>query len=101
MKTAFIVCLFATILGCASALYVPSGEMADKQLLAELRKGRELYIRNCSSCHNLYLPDQFEQHAWEFQLMEMQKKALISDETRELIFKYIMADPKLSVASGP
>lgn len=98
MKTLLFVCLLA-MTGCSSALYVPSEDMADKELLAELREGRKLYVQNCSSCHNLYLPSQVKRSAWEFQLMEMQKKALINDESRELILQYLMADPSLSVAS--
>lgn len=75
---------------CAPALYVPqstnSKEASDLQVLNE---GRALYVRNCGSCHSLYIPNDFSEEAWEAYIEKMQNRAKISDSEKALILQYL------------
>ena len=93
MKTKIVASLlFCCILySCRQTLYMPQSQDAAKQL--ELVSGRTLYIDHCSSCHNLHLPQERDAIGWKKQLDEMQVKAKITDQEKELIFRYLTAKP--------
>ena len=59
-----------------------------------LKKGRELYVANCSSCHQLFAPNKYNEKEWLLNLDEMQPKAKISNEQKKLIFDYLVNVPK-------
>jgi hypothetical protein len=85
----FLAGLFAC---CSPSLYLPTPEyVTTEATLEQLNAGREVYVRNCSSCHNLHTPKQFSANRWAEILPTMQQKAKISNEERELIRKYIHA----------
>ena len=54
-----------------------------------LRAGRDIYIAKCSGCHVLYAPQEYPDHVWLDQVMEMKGKALISERDVELILAYV------------
>jgi hypothetical protein len=84
--------LVLIICGCGSQLYFPASTDVTKQ--QQLVLGRKLYIKNCSGCHNLFLPKQFSSEAWNYIIKaEMQERAKITDEERQLILQYLTSQP--------
>jgi mono/diheme cytochrome c family protein len=79
------------IWSCSQSLYMPASTDANKQ--QQLLAGRKLYVNHCSNCHNLYLPKQFDASGWTKQLDEMQEKAKITTEEKQLIFEYLTSQP--------
>ena len=47
--------------------------------IEELREGVSIYKTNCSSCHRLHAPSEFDPLKWEKELNEMLPKAKITD----------------------
>jgi mono/diheme cytochrome c family protein len=84
-----IVVLF--LVGCVSTLYIPTEIDAAKYNISldTLKTGRELYLNNCGSCHNLYLPTQYVKQDWVQIMEKMQKPAKIDNSQKELINKYL------------
>jgi len=84
------------LIGCVSALYVPTKKDAISQntSLEKLQQGRELYIKRCGSCHNLYLPSGYTSKAWKPIIDKMQKRAHIDDSQKELIATYLKTNSK-------
>jgi cytochrome c2 len=74
-------------------LYVPI-EAINSVSLEDLKTGREIYVKKCSSCHQLYLPNQYTEKVWMNNLNEMQDRAKISDAEKQLIYQYITNAPK-------
>jgi hypothetical protein len=92
--TICIVTIFAS--GCTkskidtSALYIPtSSDVTTYASLAELQQGRELYINYCSSCHDLYSPDQFTVVQWKSNLNSMTPKTSLNSSDISLVTKYV------------
>lgn len=81
------------LLACAPALYLPTEEVARTRSknLADLQRGRQLYIDRCGSCHNLYLPSQFSPGEWRKHIREMQPRAKTDSVQERLILDYILA----------
>ena len=86
-------CLFLVLLACSSQLYIPAESSATVSFV-DLKKGRELYVNNCASCHQLYTPNKFSEKEWTENLNEMQPKAKITDEEKQLIYQYITNAPR-------
>jgi len=70
--------LSAILIGCASALYSPTQDDAEKAKqagmttsLPRLRQGRDLYVRTCAGCHTLPRPEQYAPRRWPGLLHEM------------------------------
>ena len=68
---------------------VQVNQVDSASLLAE---GKSLYENNCAKCHSLYNPKDFSKESWKPILLDMQKKADISDEQREKIYSYLTAN---------
>ena len=85
-----------TIIACQPALYIPT--LADSQRIGvacdTLIIGRNLYVKNCGSCHNLYKPDQYTKNEWTKSMVIMQKKTKCNDQETKLIIKYLITRPK-------
>jgi hypothetical protein len=78
------------ISSCKSSLYKPTlVEVTDTTEFNALQTGRNLYIRNCNNCHNLYLPSQYSSEKWKEALNEMQGKTKLSDTEVSFIYKYL------------
>ena len=60
----------------------------------QLLQGRKLYIKFCSGCHNLHLPNEYNAEKWKMNLDEMQTKAKITDEEKQLIYLYLTSHSK-------
>ncbi len=86
-KIVVILVLGCIVYGCKPTLYMPaSNDASQQQLLA----GRKLYLDHCSSCHNLYFPNQFTAGQWQNNINEMQLRAKITDEEKGKILKYLL-----------
>jgi hypothetical protein len=100
MPFKFFIILFTGLLlfsSCESPLYKPTMvEVQDSAEFNALQKGRNLYIRNCNSCHNLYLPSQFSAEKWKEELSQMQKKTKLTDTEVAYILKYVTFKKELT-----
>lgn len=81
------------LFSCASKLYVPT-ESVNSVSVENLKEGRELYSKNCSSCHQLYLPNRYDAATWKHNLDEMQARAKISNDQKKLVYDYLVNAPK-------
>lgn len=88
--------LFICLLGCATALYVPTQQKATASgtTLDSLQQGRKVYVNSCGSCHTLFLPEQYTTPQWERYTNSMQKRAKIDNQQKALILKYLSAGSK-------
>ena len=80
-------------ISCASQLYIPT-ENINSVSIENLKEGRELYSKNCSSCHQLYMPNQYDAATWKHNLDEMQARAKITDYQKKLVYEYLVNAPK-------
>ena len=55
-----------------------------------LAEGKSLYGMNCAKCHELFDKTSYTAEQWRPIVLEMQKKARISDEHREKIYAYLI-----------
>lgn len=93
MKKFFLFASILLLFSCSSQLYVPI-EATSTVSLEDLKTGREIYVKKCSSCHQLHLPNQYTEKAWKANLTEMQDRAKITDAEKQLIYQYIVNAPK-------
>lgn len=94
MKKIIVIGLFGVayfLLSCSPLLYIPQSVNAEEQ--EKLLSGRKLYVKHCSSCHNLYLPQYFPAEKWKMNLNEMQERAKISELEKQLILQYLTSHP--------
>ncbi len=92
MKKIFLFGAVFLLFSCSSQLYIPI-DATPKVSLEDLKKGREIYVNNCASCHQLYAPNKFSEKEWEENLNRMQGRAKISDTEKQLIYQYITTEP--------
>lgn len=93
MKKILAFTLFLILCSCSTQLYIPTESSATISV-SELKKGRELYVDNCASCHQLYAPKAYDAIAWQHNLDEMQPKAKITNEQKKMIYDYLVNAPK-------
>lgn len=76
---------------CATNLYLPTYDDATSHniSLSALQSGRELYISKCSTCHNLFLPNNYTKPEWLLIMSKMEKPAKIDSTQKDLIMKYV------------
>lgn len=93
MKNKIAASLFFCFLlySCSRSLYLPvSTDQAKQQ---QLLSGRKIYVDHCGSCHNLHLPKEYDAVGWKKQLDEMQAKAKISEDEKQLVLRYLTSQP--------
>ena len=95
-KTNVLIFLALSLSACVATLYVPTEKDAvkNKVSLKELQQGRVLYVKNCSSCHNLHLPSEFTKHEWWTKVDRMQTRAKVDSTQKRLIVKYLETNCK-------
>lgn len=69
---------------------VSSPVIQETPLTPELAEGKALFESNCAKCHGLYDAKDFTAEQWSPIMLNMQKKAKISDEEREKIYAYLI-----------
>lgn len=88
----------ATIIySCASKPSVPTKEVNEAKLAAELKakaaaelaEGKALYENNCAKCHKLYEPKSFSAADWKPIVTKMQRKAMLDDLQGQKIYNYV------------
>jgi len=95
-----IVLLACFIGGCGAALYTPApSDVTEGTTLDRLHEGRALYVAKCGSCHMLKLPSEHPPTVWRENLGEMQIRARITDDEKELMFEYLAAGSKSATQS--
>lgn len=55
----------------------------------ELSESREMYIEKCSGCHSLKVPSKYTEEEWKPIYEKMGKKAKLSRDEYEKIWRYI------------
>jgi len=86
-----ILSLACIIHGCSPTLFIPAS--TDAMMQQQLLSGRKLYVEHCGGCHNLHFPKEYDATGWKKHLEEMQPKAKITDEEKQLIFQYLTSQP--------
>ncbi len=92
-KKYFLLAPLFLLFSCATELYQPLTG-TKKVPVEDLKKGRTLYVNKCAACHHLRLPNKYNEKEWVINLNEMQKKAKISDNEKQLIYDYLINAPK-------
>jgi cytochrome c5 len=94
---AFAAALAAAVAACAGQLPAPTQANAARAAerypgatLADLQRGRGLYVDHCSGCHSLYAPSEHTAHDWPKLLGEMAKRAKLSDPDTTLVLEYLV-----------
>ncbi len=95
-RISFFVFFTLAALTSFTAPYLPTKEDAAAQNvnLEYLNQGRLLYIKTCSSCHALHLTSEYTKMQWALSMNKMQKRAKITDEQKEMIFRYLITKAK-------
>ena len=90
-NTISVVLILLCLVGCVSVLYIPTRYDAVSQNvpLETLTKGRNLYVKNCGSCHNLYLPARFTKTEWTRITQVMKDRAKITTLEVQQINQYL------------
>ena len=77
-------------LGSSSSLYTPTAaDVTATATLAQLQQGRGLYSGNCSSCHGLYIPENYTPAQWGSILNSMAPRTGMSASQVLLVSKYV------------
>jgi len=86
----FIISCSKTDVISNSDLYIPSSsDVTATATLDELTQGRQLYIDNCNSCHQLYNPDNFDASEWRTILASMAPRTPMTSSETQLVLKYV------------
>jgi cytochrome c5 len=89
-KKIVVIIAYGSLLSCSSPLYKPTikngGEHAN---LEELKAGRKIYIKKCSSCHTLILPGKYDPAQWKTWITKMEERAKLDEGENNLILKYM------------
>jgi mono/diheme cytochrome c family protein len=85
-------------IGCAAALPQPTAldaeRIADRYphaTVADLERGRSLYSKRCSSCHELFEPARYPGSRWQKELVQMRDRAGLKGDEERLILQYLSA----------
>jgi hypothetical protein len=96
------------VAGCAAALRQATPEDAVRlaprwpgTTLADLQRGRSLYVRRCSGCHNLFLPRAFPAERWPGLVDDMAAKARLAPGARDDVVRFLVALASDSEAGTP
>lgn len=85
-------------LGCAGSIPEPGEKQAVHAEarwpgtgLADLQRGRGLYVERCSGCHSLHRPSEYRADQWPLILKDMAPKAKIDAAHSDSILRYLLA----------
>jgi mono/diheme cytochrome c family protein len=98
LATLGLAALLGATAACAAALRHPSPQDAVRlapqwpgTTLEDLERGRRLYVRRCSGCHNLALPSAFPPEKWPGLVVEMAAKARLGPGERDDVVRFLVA----------
>ncbi len=73
-----------------SNLYTPTeSDVTSNATLDQLQQGRDLYIKHCAECHQLYSPDNFSASSWSSIMSKMAPKTSMNQSQVDLVKKYV------------
>ncbi len=91
------VALVAAAAGCAARLPPPTEADALRAsvrwpgtTVAELARGRSLYIDHCSGCHALHRPTELPPSAWPRIVGEMEERSRLDPVTAAAMIRYLV-----------
>jgi cytochrome c5 len=86
------------VVGCAASLRQPSARDAEAlapawpgTTLADLERGRAVYVKRCSSCHALVLPAAHSPSRWPGLVDGMAEKARLRPGERDDLVRFLVA----------
>lgn len=86
----FIISCTKTDVVSNNDLYIPSSaDVTATATLSELTQGRQLFIDNCNSCHQLYNPDSFSSSQWSSIIASMAPRTPMTSSEAQLVLKYV------------
>jgi mono/diheme cytochrome c family protein len=89
--------------GCATGVVVPRATDADarraQRPVADLDRGRSLYLARCSRCHQAVAPSRLSAHEWPRQVEEMKQGARLDGPELELVLLYLTTMSSAPAAS--
>jgi hypothetical protein len=96
MRRALVIPLLLLLAGCGVPRVTPQMAAAAQARWPDLDQprleaARDLYLRRCSACHGLYVPDDYSEREWPERVRKMQKKAKIDDAQRDEIVRFLIA----------
>ena len=71
---------------------ITSGTLLEAELQAArtpVARGRILYERSCSRCHNLYMPKSYAAEEWRFYVHKYGRRARLGQEQQTLVYTYL------------
>jgi hypothetical protein len=90
--------LAVALAGCAGQLPLPVAADAARAsvrwpgtTVANLQRGRELYVNRCSGCHALYRPQTFPADKWRGIVVEMTDRSKLAPDDAETVIRYLTA----------
>lgn len=101
--------LFVAVLSAACAAALRHAAPADVALLAprwpgttvaDLERGRTLYVLRCSGCHTLLLPATRRPQEWPRLVDEMAEKARLKPGERDDVVRFLVAVASDAAAAG-
>jgi len=94
----FLAALLGLSTACAAALRHPTQRdataVADRwpgTTVDDLERGRRLYVRRCSGCHTLVLPEAHSVAQWPWRVDRMAEKARLGGDERDAIVRFLVA----------
>jgi cytochrome c553 len=100
--------LGTAVLCCAPALVRPTesdGLRAAARWqgsgLAELEKGRAVYVARCGKCHELVLPEENAAEDWPRLVGRMSEKAKLAAEDRQLVERFLVTLAERTAERSP
>jgi cytochrome c5 len=97
-RLVFAVGVLAATVACAAALRRPTAKderlAADRwpgTTLADLERGRAVYVRRCSTCHTLHLPTAYSATAWPSLVETMSGKARLTTAEKYDVTRFVIA----------
>lgn len=87
----------AASVACSAALRHPSPQDARAAAgqwpgtsLADLQRGRAVYVRRCSGCHSLYLPSAYAPEDWPALVGSMSERARLTPQQRADLTRFVV-----------
>jgi hypothetical protein len=98
LATLCLAALLGATGACAGALRHPSPQDAVRlaprwpgTTLEDLERGRRLYVRRCSGCHNLVLPRAHPPEEWPRRVDDMAVKGRLGPGERDDVVRFLVA----------
>ncbi len=96
MRRAVFMGFVAALAACAPAVVHPAAQdvaWAERKwpgtTLAELTRGRQIYVAKCAGCHSLRRPEEYPPRVWEAWIAEMEEDSELLPEESGAVLRYL------------